>query len=495
MATVEELLAAIKHIQDCTSDPKAWLTGLTPQELADAATVFATPPHRLDALVAKLRRQHPDLFDPSTGAMVFPPAHRPGGPPGDIPPTDQQPDRQQGDAADAIRIAEAALAQQDSATSQLDLQMIAAILNAHVKAVEGKEALNELQRDIESAVRARTELDTATGARDFQRYLVGKLKDIRAVVASGNLDDTSKAALMAALTSLYNASEGTRPDPAGSDTPATGGTAAPSGSDGEETAITPDTDLDAYSDYPPTADLDGLTAVSPAPAPAATTAPAMSALPAMGGVPNLSGSGLPGAAMPSWSPLAGSGVPGLFEDAGRRRSPEDDDIAGDFDDPVPDDRPTADDGEEGGTPDTSEEQPAQPDAQVGPTMVALPNGETVTAASPQLAAAIEAAVAGTPIADAFRQQGMTIPPPGTAVPDPVDPAGLAPGDIGMFTDRHALALGNSQTFLNGQIQHLSTVQGPSFLGWEHPPAPTVTSAPMKTDPPTPTRPAAVVGTS
>ena len=113
----------------------------------------------------------------------------------------------------------------------------------------------------------------------------------------------------------------------------------------------------------------------------------------------------------------------------------------------------------------------------GPTTVTLPNGETLTAASPQLAAAIEAAAGGTPIAEAFRQEGMTIPPPGTAVSDPVDPSQLTPGDIGMFTDRHALALGESRALVNGQIQHISTVNGPGFLGWEHPPAPVNAPAP------------------
>ncbi len=374
--------------------------------------------------------------------------------------------------------------------------MVTAILNAHLQAVEGKETLDDLQRDVESAVRARTDLNTAAGARDFQRYLVGKLKDIRAVVASVNLDDTSKAALMAALTSLYNAPDGSRPAPAGSDAPAIPGNAALSGNSGNQPTITPDTDLEQVPDYPLSAELGRATAAAPAPAPVATSAPAMPAMPVMGSIPNPGGSGLPGAAIPSWSPLAGSAMPDLFEDSARHhRRKDDDDVAADTDDPVPDDRPTVDDGDGGGTPDTPEDLPAQPDGPVGPTTVTLPNGETVTAASPQLAAAIEAAVAGTPIADAFRQQGITIPPPGTAVSDPVEPSGLAPGDIGMFTDRHALALGNSQTFLNGQIQHISTVQGPSFLGWEHPPAPAVTSAPTKTEPPTPTRPAVVAGTS
>ena len=84
---------------------------------------------------------------------------------------------------------------------------------------------------------------------------------------------------------------------------------------------------------------------------------------------------------------------------------------------------------------------------------------------------------------------MTIPPPGTAVTDPVDPSQLTPGDIGMFTDRHALALGESRALVNGQIQHISTVSGPSFLGWEHPPVPVSAPASDKPDPPAPTRPA------
>jgi hypothetical protein len=125
--------------------------------------------------------------------------------------------------------------------------------------------------------------------------------------------------------------------------------------------------------------------------------------------------------------------------------------------------------------------------------VTLPDGETVTAASPQLAAAIKAAADGMPIADAFRQQGITIPPPGTAVSDPIDPPRVIPGDIGIFTDRHALALGSGKALLDGQIQHISTVSGPSFLGWEHPPTPAAATAPAKAGAPTPTRPAGTAG--
>lgn len=493
MATVEELLGAIKRITDCTGDPQAWLTGLTLQEVSEVATVFTASPQRIDALVARLHSQHPDLFDPRTGAVVLPPPHRPGSAPVASPPTDRPPqDRQEGDAADAIRCAEAALAQQNSTTSQLDLQVITAILNAHLKTVDGKDALDKLQHDIESAVRARTDLDTAAGARDFQRYLVGKLKDIRAVIAGASLDDTSKSAMMAALTSLYAASQRSEPEPDVRGAPQAVGAAAPSPGD----SWTPDTGVDPYLDAPLADDSDGLTAGIPGQAPAPMPAPAMAAVPTMGaGIPNLGGLAVPGAGLPGWSLPSGPPMPGLAHDTGRHRSAQDDDEALDLDDPTSDDRPSAEHDDEANAEGSSGDSPPQPDALEGPTPVALPNGETVTAASPQLAAAIEAAVTGTPIPDAFRQQGITIPPPGTAVTDPVDPAEVAPGDIGMFTDRHALALGDSQSLVNGQIQHISTVQGPSFLGWEHPPAPAAAPTETKAQPPTPTRPAAVAGTT
>ena len=84
-----------------------------------------------------------------------------------------------------------------------------------------------------------------------------------------------------------------------------------------------------------------------------------------------------------------------------------------------------------------------------------------------------------------------MPAPGTAVTSPVDPLQVTPGDIGIFTDRHALALGHEKALLDGQIQRIATVSGPNFLGWEHPPGATSTAtAPAKTDTPTPTRPAA-----
>src|SRR5690242_19972907 len=115
MSTYDELLATVKRVRDRTGDPNAWQTGLTRTELTAVVTP-TTRSEELDAILFKIRQQHPDLFDARTP---------PGAPPAPS-------DRQQGAAAEAIADAEAALAHQNSASSQLDLQVVSAIMNAHL---------------------------------------------------------------------------------------------------------------------------------------------------------------------------------------------------------------------------------------------------------------------------------------------------------------------------------------------------------------------------
>jgi hypothetical protein len=450
MSTYDELLATVKVVRDRTGDPNAWQAGLTPTELAAVITP-TTRPEQLGAILGKIRQQHADLLNPVAA-----------------------PQRSEGAAAEAIAGAEAALAHQNSASSQLDLQVISAIMNAHLQTVEGAEALRDLQRETEAAVQTRSDLDTPAGARDFQRFLIGKLRDIRAVVMTASLDDTSKSALMAAWTSLYDASK-SPPSVAGETRPAAAAVVAPVAS---PQSADPGGDplLDALL-----ADDPGLLAGDAGPAPPESApAPAMpSALP---GIPSMSLGPSPGS-------TGGWGAPGGMALPGRS--------AGSDGDPAlsgPDDEGLEADPVEHESDDPDERKDEGDDiataAPSGPTTVTLPDGETVTAASPQLAAAIEAAVGGASIPDAFHQQGITIPAPGTAVAAPIDPGHVAPGDIGILTDRHALALGHTKALLDGQIQHIATVSGPSFLGWEHPPAAATATAPARTDAPTPTRPAA-----
>ncbi|QLL07498.1 DUF4226 domain-containing protein [Mycobacterium vicinigordonae] len=477
MATDRDVFDAMQLIAARTGDPSAWKAGLTGQEVIDFLSP-ATPGQVRDALLDRIRRQHPDVFDQPAAPL---PDRVPA-----PPRSPAQPDRADGDAANAIAEAEAALAHQNSVTSQLDLQVVSAILNAHLTTTEGKDALASLQREIEIAVATRSDLDTPAGARDFQRFLIGKLRDIRAVVATAGLDDTSKSALMAAWTSLYNASKEEPPRDRVDAAPAY----AAGGGAQQATPAVADMGSDPLLDSLLFDDPAGAPMQEPAAMPAATSG---GGLPASAAAPG-AGTGLPSWGTPSGLSLPGlsGGAPGrddgglgdgLFDEEPDRseRKPADEDSNKDDPDHQDDPQPPADQG--------------QPEATAGPTTVTLPTGETVTAASPQLAAAIKAAASGTPIPDAFQQQGITIPQPGTAVAHPVDLSQLTPGDIGIFTDRHALALGRSKALLDGQIQQIATVTGPSFLGWEHPPAPASPApetAPPAGEAPTPTRPSATL---
>jgi hypothetical protein len=103
--------------------------------------------------------------------------------------------------------------------------------------------------------------------------------------------------------------------------------------------------------------------------------------------------------------------------------------------------------------------------------VQLPDGSTVTARTPAIAAAVKSYLAGTPLDAAYRQAGIELPPPGTPVTNPVDPAALTAGAIGMFKDHYVVALSAAKALQDGQVVSLSSAAaGPDFLGWTDPSA-------------------------
>lgn len=498
MTDIVEVRDAIAHINDCTGDPAAWRQGLTPTEVAVLLPASVIDGDALTALLTTIRRNHRALFDPATGAPLTPPAR-----PAPVPaPREQQ--AQRGEAATAIKKAEDDLAQQNSRTAQLDLHVITAILNAHAVTADGGSELEALQGDVQSAVRTRTDLDTPAGARDFQRYLIDKLREIGAVVETAHLDDTSKAALASAWTALYeSARTGIAPV---AEAPAPVSPPARSPSHSEPALPAYGADVAASMEAPP---LDELLAgglgpetappTSPSASPPAAVAPSIPMIPAApppgGGAPAPGGGiggGLPG---PLTAPRMDDGLAESLQ--GRSPgAPTLEDLL--RDEGLPDD-PETSSAESTSTDDAAEEEEPSPDqvAPAGPTEVHLPGGDTVVVANPRIAKVIEAAVSGTPIGDAFRQQGILVPPPGTAVAHPLDPGRIGSGDIGMFSDRQALALDRNRALFNGQIQPVASVSGPSFLGWLHPPGPdpaapsssAPTPAPEKSNAPQPTRPA------
>lgn len=499
--TIQQLRDAIDHVTACTGDPNAWRRGLTPEDLS-TITNSMIDPSTVTGLLAKIRANNPTLFDAGTGALITPPT-----------PRSEPTTGQRGDAASAIKKAEAELAQQNSVAAQLDLHVISAILGAHAQSVEGGERLGRLQQEVEDAVRARSDLDTPSGARDFQRFLIGKLRQIGAVVESAGLDDVSKAALASAWTALYQTAAGggdaavdasapsVRPTASSADTGPVPG--EPPLSDllpvyGADIESDPMLDSPLAQPYP--------TSTEPVAQPAATAAPtAATPQPMFSTAPpgtGLTAPSLPlGSTWPAATDTAGiAGRPSertRFDDAVLPDIPIDPDyrLEDDGSSEWPEELAAAAEDPEGGH--APEPEPPAPES----TTVRLPDGGYVTAPTPELAEVLRSTLAGTPIVEAFRHEGITVPPPGTAVPHPLDPKLVVGGDIGMFSDRQALAVDPTRAYLDGRIEPVASVGGPSFLGWLHPPghsadsspAPPVTPAPGA--PPPPTRPATAVRTT
>lgn len=479
MATHHDLLDAIARIRAATGDPDGWKTGLSGADIT-VVTNPLSPQGAIAAVLAKMIAAHPASF------QAAPPPGNVGSPPA----------RPEGEAAEALREAETALGQQKTSAAQVDLRVITAVLHAHSTHAEGIGELARLQREIEGAVAARSDLDTPAGARAFQRYLIDKMRDIRAVVETAGLDSASKAALAVALADLYAASgsepaaaEAKPPEPSSTEDDPEGesrsGDRGEPESDGSDTDARPESASGSLTTADPLAGFDEDIGLLMPPEPMVARDPMMA--PAMPGVPPAAmapqggwGGGFPsgtgfGGGMPPSSPPTLPNLP---------REPLFDPVAdGPGSEPEPEPEQTP---EEVGVDDPGEQTALEETALDDATTVRLPDGDVVTAPSPELAEAISAAVAGTPIPEAFGRQGITIPAPGSPVTESLAPEVLTPGDIGVLTDRHAVALGNGKGLMDQQIQPLAAIAGPTFLGWQHPPAPekqmSTTNAPDQTAP-------------
>jgi len=219
-----------------------------------------------------------------------------------------------------------------------------------------------------------------------------------------------------------------------------------------------------------------------------------------GGLPGFGGGGLPTGFMdPLASTLAGfndqqpadEAAPDFKDDEAGAHT---DDAAPDFQEDEGKTEPTSE-GESGS--EEGEEESALTQAaaaeQAGPqaetveppaksTDVQLPDNSVTEARTAQAAEAVRSALNGTPVAEAWQQAaGVTLPPAGTPVTDPVPPTQLKAGDVGMWKDHLVMALGDGKVLVSGQVQPLESVSsGPDFLGWFDPTATAKAGAPAPT---------------
>jgi Domain of unknown function (DUF4226) len=105
---------------------------------------------------------------------------------------------QSGGAIEEIATRQALLSARHAAAAEADRALVEVLAGAHAATVEGISRLDAIAAEIDSAVtnQAGLALDTAIGAREFQKFLIAKQQEISAVVSQAReLDGATRAAL------------------------------------------------------------------------------------------------------------------------------------------------------------------------------------------------------------------------------------------------------------------------------------------------------------
>jgi hypothetical protein len=381
-----------------------------------------------------------------------------GAPPGTAPlPTDEQ---QSGRTAEAVKKLQEELKARYSDLSDAEQRLAESLLTAQATTADGQRKLNDIQKKIIDAVNnPDLSLDTPAGEAAFLKFLRGQVAAIGEVVASGTLTADDQAKAIAALSKLYSLQPMDESE----------STAAPLRPSDAALAASPPNAAPAPAADPELGDL-GLDAAPAEPDPLSSLASMLPA--AAGSFPPAGPGGSPLDALGLAGPLAG--LASQLADQPRRDDPAKHDDTSDT-------KTTGDTTEPPNKqPKLQASQPPPPEVNGTPesrtppaasTAVQLPDGSTVNARTPAIAAAVRACLAGAPLDAAYRQAGIELPPPGTPVTNPVDPAALTAGSIGMFKDHYVVALSSAKALQDGQVVSLSSAAaGPDFLGWVDPSA-------------------------
>lgn len=110
-----------------------------------------------------------------------------------------------GPAIGAVQARQAALASRHSAVADVDRVLMDMLAGAHAEMRESVSRLNEIEAEIERAVSdlAGCAVDTPMGARELQRFLVAKQREIAAIVAHARELAQAKSAVLDGLRERY----------------------------------------------------------------------------------------------------------------------------------------------------------------------------------------------------------------------------------------------------------------------------------------------------
>ncbi|GLE51498.1 DUF4226 domain-containing protein [Mycobacterium montefiorense] len=117
---------------------------------------------------------------------------------------------QAGPSLAAITARQSAMATQHGSVAEADRALMDVVASAHAAIRESIRRLDAIADDIERAVvhQASLGVDTPMGAREFQKFLVAKQREIAAVVADAHELDRVKTAVLESLREQYRVSAG-----------------------------------------------------------------------------------------------------------------------------------------------------------------------------------------------------------------------------------------------------------------------------------------------
>jgi Domain of unknown function (DUF4226) len=428
-----------------------------------------------------------------------PPASPPGPPPADP--------NGQGKAAEAGSSDSAQIAQAIEDLSQLDKQSADAVAAIEAAGEAGRQALRDIAASVDAKItELGPRLNTPHGQQELRDFLKDRLTAAKQVLDEANQKALDKAREIHAIADRYHdigkPTNGTGPYPDSDAGPSSGGSGA-RGRSSPDGSTRPASSTDEAGAPPPGAPQSGA-AQAGLPPGMGPMMPGMGMMPPMGGMPmpSMPMPSFGGSPMPIGDPLSalsglGDGVgpkvldPGVDHgddpdggDSKVTHTGADGDSPSGHDPIAAGDKPTGDAtqptdattpaADHHGGVDPAAEVPAAATGQGNdmPTDVTLPDGSTAHAPSPQAATALRAALNGASVSDAYQQAGITLPPAGSPVLDPVPPGHLQPGDVGVWKDHMVMALGDSKVLVSGQVQPQSSMgSGPDFLGWMDPTKP------------------------
>jgi hypothetical protein len=110
----------------------------------------------------------------------------------------------------AIREEQVALSRQHAAAAQADRVLGKALASAHAATVDGVTRLDAISAEIDRAVEnwVAMGIDTPIGAREFQKFLIAKQREISGVVSDAHQLDAAKKAMLENLFQHYTVSAG-----------------------------------------------------------------------------------------------------------------------------------------------------------------------------------------------------------------------------------------------------------------------------------------------